>query len=173
MPITPSPTSDIACDNLVDLSTGIQTDQPLQHSEQRTQPPQLPLQLNEFSDIKQLKQFTNDNSGDRTATNVPDILSQSFLPYTQPQLNRPSREGEIFNEYVNNPYNFTSVTESVHIYNGPPNDVNASDELQQRSMGTATQLPPTNVFQSANYFGSTDGQNIKIPPGSEMLFNSP
>lgn len=177
LPITPSPKSDIVCENLVDLSSGIQSEQQTQHLEQRIQPPQLPLSSNEFSDKNQLQQFGNNNPGDRpvTSTNIPDTLTQSFLPYTQPQQNRPSREGEIFSEYVNNPYNFTSATETQSIYIEPTNDVMANDELHQRSTGIAatTQLPPMNVFQSANYFGSTDGKDMKIPPGSEMLFNSP
>lgn len=90
--------------------------------------------------------------------------------------NLQSYESEIFNEYVNNPYNCTeAASESAPVsvaYNiGQYADTLASsftpiDDHHRPQMGSA------NVFQSANYFGAVDGQDMKIPPGSEMLFSA-
>lgn len=111
----------------------------------------------------------------------------SPMPYTH-QVQ--SNEGEIFNDYVNNPYNgaeaaaapqppilsaVASVPAAVTLpylataqYPSSLSNSFASTDPQHR--------PPiglANVFQSANYFGATDGQDVKMPPGSEMLFTAP
>lgn len=93
-------------------------------------------------------------------TNVPVNIIRSYTPiFVQPQ-NQPS-ETDIYNDYVNNPYNLTLKANDDSVTSYAEND-NGSPKVQK--------LGAVNVFQSANYFGS---DTADIPPGSEMLFGKP
>lgn len=111
----------------------------------------------------------------------PANIAQSFAPmYIQPQAQQQQTiEGDIYSDYVNNPYNLTLQQN----YNGDDfqqttsdNMVNRLSSTEQQMTGVTTTATPTpvtsnlNVFQSMNYFSSTD---TTIPPGSEMLFGGP
>lgn len=96
---------------------------------------------------------------------VPINIAQSFSPiFVQPQNNIVDG-GDIYNDYVKNPYNMTlhdSQTTSMPIENSTP----VALQPQQQE----------NVFQSVNYFGSGNNSNTdtgNIPPGSEVLFGGP
>lgn len=104
-------------------------------------------------------------------TTVPQNIAKSFTPiFIQPHQQSQS---DIYNDYVNNPYNL--------VLQSDPNIKQTSDDsgiidLRAETAVTA-QLKQSgvnnvsNVFQSANYFG-TDKSDV-IPPGSEMLFSGP
>lgn len=93
-------------------------------------------------------------------TNVPVNIVRSYTPiFVQPQ-NQPN-EQDIYNDYVNNPYNLTLKA----------NDENVTyTQHDQHDSPKVQKLGAVNVFQSANYFGS---DTADIPPGSEMLFGKP
>ncbi|EAT38431.1 AAEL009678-PA [Aedes aegypti] len=85
--------------------------------------------------------------------NVPVGIAQSFAPmFVQPPV-APTDGSDIYNDYVNDPYNLTLQPQG--------------QEIQQQPQ------QPQNVFQSANYFGSYQFGPGRIPPGSEMLFGEP
>ena len=65
----------------------------------------------------------------------------------------PTDNADIYNDYLNNPYNLTL-------------QMNAGQSLEQGANGNSN-----NIFQSSNYFSSGGGK--QIPPGSEMLFGEP
>lgn len=93
-------------------------------------------------------------------TNVPINIVQSYAPiFVQPQ--NQQTDTDIYNDYVNNPYNLT-LKPSEENQGQVPVDNSASPTVQK--------LGAANVFQSANYFGS---ETAVIPPGSEMLFGKP
>lgn len=86
--------------------------------------------------------------------NVPIGIAQSFAPiFVQPNAN-PAEGADIYNDYINDPYNLTL-------------QIDSSAQDQQQLPQSA---PQQNVFQSANYFQFGTG---RIPPGSEMLFGEP
>lgn len=88
---------------------------------------------------------------------VPTNIAQSFSPvFIQPQQ-QSTEGGDIYSDYVNNPYNLT-LTDQV---------ISTADEKNL----TPEKLNISNMFQSTNYFGATE--NGQIPPGSEMLFGRP
>lgn len=92
-------------------------------------------------------------------TNVPVNIIRSYTPiFVQPQ-NQPN-ETDIYNDYVNNPYNLTLKA----------NDDNVTYAENDNGSPKVQKLGAVNVFQSANYFGS---DTADIPPGSEMLFGKP
>lgn len=94
-------------------------------------------------------------------TNVPVNIVRSYTPvFVQPQYN-PS-EGDIYSDYVSNPYNLTLKSNDENVIYAPNADDNNSPKVQK--------LGSVNVFQSANYFGNDVAD---IPPGSEMLFGKP
>uniref|UniRef100_A0A1Q3FES7 Putative golgi-specific brefeldin a-resistance guanine nucleotide exchange factor 1 n=2 Tax=Culex tarsalis TaxID=7177 RepID=A0A1Q3FES7_CULTA len=87
---------------------------------------------------------------------VPIGIAQSFAPiFVQPNAN-PAEGADIYNDYINDPYNLTLQIDSA---------ASSTQEQQQQQ-----QPAPQNVFQSANYFQFGTG---RIPPGSEMLFGEP
>lgn len=102
---------------------------------------------------------------------VPAGIAQSFAPmYVQP--NTPIQQGgDIYNDYVQNPYNL--VLQTLDQDHHPV--VNGSAEHDPSpfapSSTTTVPHPVANVFQSANYFDTE--QSARIPPGSEMLFSTP
>lgn len=65
---------------------------------------------------------------------------------------------DIYNDYVNDPYNLT---------------LQQQPQQQTQDIPQQAQPQPQNVFQSANYFGSYQFGPGRIPPGSEMLFGEP
>lgn len=91
-------------------------------------------------------------------TNVPINIVRSYTPiFVQPQNQQPA-ETDIYNDYVNNPYNLTLKANDEHAV------------ASEHSSPSIQKLGAVNVFQSANYFGS---DTADIPPGSEMLFGKP
>lgn len=91
---------------------------------------------------------------------VPTNIVQSFSPvYVQPQ-NSSVEGGDIYSDYVNNPYNLTL---QEHLPSASPNE-------EQNITPVKLNVTQNNVFQSVNYFSAEAGT---IPPGSEMLFGGP
>lgn len=102
----------------------------------------------------------------------PAHIAQSFAPmyvsqqqHTHHQQQQPS-EGEIYSDYVNNPYNLTLQVDQNYSNVGSSEIVATMAEA-----APAVSAPNMNVFQSVNYFGSAN--DTSIPPGSEMLFGAP
>lgn len=117
--------------------------------------------------------------------NLAERLSQTYFEMNQhataPLPNQQSIEHtrnhpvpcerDLFNEYVNNPYNFVATDRSTAYLPSPSDNQPLSSNLNEQQKPLVPQ--PSNVFQSSNYFGSTDENDLKIPPGSEMLFSRP
>lgn len=130
----------------------------------------------------------------------PTAIVQSFTPvYVQTQQQQPAGN-DIYQEYVQNPYNLTLqqgnissmptplVTVEQHQQNLRQLQMQYQQQQQQQqqtqvlqattSSSTTTSAPLqshnfTEAFNSpANYFSSTVDPNT-IPPGSEMLFGQP
>lgn len=107
---------------------------------------------------------------------VPVGIAQSFAPmYVQPQL-ADQQGGDIYNDYVQNPYNLVLHSidpqhQSIAEASNHPVMTTLSELAVPTTTTTLTTAPIANVFQSANYFGND--QSTRIPPGSEMLFSSP
>lgn len=112
----------------------------------------------------------------------PANIVQSFTPvYNQSNQQHHQSSSyasgneneELYNSYVNNPYNLTLHVEQ-NFGNASPttaNHLSTDDQLNVSTTTTTTTSPSNlNVFQSVNYFGTASDN---IPPGSEMLFGSP
>lgn len=85
---------------------------------------------------------------------VPTNIAQSFAPvYVQPQTQTIS--GDIYNDYVNNPYNLTLQPDDGVLSNSP---IAESENSSPQKLAANP-----NIFQSSNYFGSDT-------TGSEALF---
>ncbi|XP_062554082.1 Golgi-specific brefeldin A-resistance guanine nucleotide exchange factor 1 [Armigeres subalbatus] len=85
---------------------------------------------------------------------VPVGIAQSFAPmFVQPSV-VPTDGSDIYNDYVNDPYNLTLQPPTQDIQQQP----------QQQHQQPPQQLQ--NVFQSANYFGSYQFGPGRIPPDS-------
>lgn len=90
---------------------------------------------------------------------VPTNIAQSFAPvYVQPQ--NQTLSGDIYNDYVNNPYNLTLQQTD--------DGIGQSAETELTTNGSVNSSPQKlianpNIFQSSNYFGSDT-------TGSEALF---
>lgn len=81
-------------------------------------------------------------------------IAQSFSPvYVQPQ--NQTLSGDIYDDYVNNPYNLTLQQSDAA---GPELQTNASVNSSPQKL-----VANPNIFQSSNYFGSDT-------TGSEALF---
>lgn len=115
----------------------------------------------------------------------PANIAQSFPPiYVEPQNYQQVRHQrtvpteELYNEYVNNPYNLTlDVDQSLYhtdatnsLQSVPKQNLHAGLDTSIEQSPQNQQAQQSNIFQSANYFGTTDDN---IPPGSEMLFGNP
>lgn len=99
---------------------------------------------------------------------VPASIAQSFAPIFVQPLHPAQQGGDIYNDYVQDPYNLVLQSQTIADASNYPLEPTVSEP----SAPTQTAPPPiANVFQSANYFGSD--QSARIPPGSEMLFSSP
>lgn len=97
--------------------------------------------------------------------NVPVGIAQSFAPMFVQPTSAPTDGADIYNDYVNDPYNLTLQIDQT---------ANPAAALgQQPQQIQESQQQPQNVFQSANYFGSYQFGSGRIPPGSEMLFGEP
>lgn len=111
-------------------------------------------------------------------THVPQDIAKSFTPiFVQPQ--NQQTQGDIYNDYVNNPYNLVLQPQhdGVDAYR-PTTPVVITSNFAAVSAAAVSTNPSaaaaaTNVFQSSNYFGTTDNSSVVIPPGSEMLFTGP
>lgn len=112
----------------------------------------------------------------------PANIVQSFAPvYNQSNLQSQQQQShgfggeneELYNSYVNNPYNLTLHVEQNFGNQAAvaPITTNQVSTETANMMKTATNSNNLNVFQSINYFGSTS--DAAIPPGSEMLFGGP
>lgn len=105
----------------------------------------------------------------------PAHIAQSFAPmyvsqqqHTHHQQQQPS-EGEIYSDYVNNPYNLTLQVDQG--YNNIGGSETVATSTAAAAAAPSVSAPNMNVFQSVNYFGSAN--DATIPPGSEMLFGAP
>lgn len=106
----------------------------------------------------------------------PPSIAQSFAPiYIQPNAQQQTNvitnnTEELYNSYVNNPYNLTLNVEQTFSNSIITSEPSSAPEINTTTAVGAPNplIPPANIFQSMNYFGSAcDGA---IPPGSEMLF---
>lgn len=84
---------------------------------------------------------------------IPVDIVKSFTPVTHSEHPKNEDSGEIFGDYVQDPYNLT-----LHI-----------DSNKETSQPNAH--PAATFFQSSSYF-SNDTSDLIPPPGSE-LFNRP
>lgn len=91
---------------------------------------------------------------------VPSNIVQSFSPVFVQPANNSVDGGDIYTDYVNNPYNLTLQEQTS----------SSSQTETQNSTPVKLNVPPNNVFQSVNYFSF---ESANIPPGSEMLFGGP
>ncbi|XP_055593245.1 Golgi-specific brefeldin A-resistance guanine nucleotide exchange factor 1 isoform X2 [Uranotaenia lowii] len=105
---------------------------------------------------------------------VPIGIAQSFAPvFVQPSQN-PVEGGDIYSDYINDPYNLTLQIDQNNQQQQPSEQQPQHHPIPGGHQEPASAaLPPQNVFQSANYFGSTQFSAGRIPPGSEMLFGEP
>lgn len=112
----------------------------------------------------------------------PANIVQSFAPvYNQSnsqshQQQSHAFDGEnedLYNSYVNNPYNLTLQVEQNYSQQPAvaPITTNQMSNESANMMKATTNSNNLNVFQSINYFGSTS--DAAIPPGSEVLFGGP
>lgn len=85
---------------------------------------------------------------------IPVDIVKSFTPVAHSEHPKSEESGEIFGDYVQDPYNLT-----LHI------DGN-KDESQPKANSSS------NFFQSSSYFSNDTSDLIPPPPGSE-LFNRP
>lgn len=122
----------------------------------------------------------------------PTAILQSFTPIYNPPAQQPQTGNDIYQEYVQNPYNLTlqpnQSTVTPSLVSVEQHQRNLHQLQQQYQQHTQQQLQqqqqqqPTvpseapnhrETFNSpANYFTSTVDVN-SIPPGSEMLFGQP
>lgn len=108
---------------------------------------------------------------------VPPNIAKSFAPvFVQPPTQQAN--SDIYNDYVQNPYNITllrsddhnnveiteatTTTSNIVVETDAVNENLSSSQLKQN-------LGVSNMFQSSNYFNT----DAIIPPGSEMLFTGP
>lgn len=93
---------------------------------------------------------------------VPTNIAQSFAPvYVQPQ--NQTLSGNIYNDYVNNPYNLTLQQDNgVDLSNSQEDETGLRTNESENSSPQKLAANP-NIFQSSNYFGSDT-------TGSEALF---
>lgn len=91
------------------------------------------------------------------ATNVNS--TQDYTPYVQ-VAPWGHQEGELFNEYVNNPYNMALGASETPYYPAPQLDTFSSTIINNPLADARANDGPTNVFQSANYFGSSDAGDL-------------
>lgn len=102
-------------------------------------------------------------------TTVPQNIAKSFAPiYVQPQNQQPTTD--IYNDYVNNPYNLVlqvdTPTASIPTPETKPVAIPVTSHFAAVGGGSAI----SNVFHASNYFAD---KSAAIPPGSEILFNGP
>lgn len=90
---------------------------------------------------------------------VPTNIAQSFAPvYVQPQ--NQTLSGDIYNDYVNNPYNLTLQQTDDGIGQSAETELTTNGSVNSSPQKL---IPNPNIFQSSNYFGSDT-------TGSEALF---
>lgn len=158
LPVTPSPPPLLEADENVESSSDKLNASPANELESETSEPSIPL-----SHLITANQYPSLNK-------IPSAnIAQSFAPMYVPQPQQPqSSEGEIYSDYMNNPYNLTlQVDESYNNVGGSETVVTTMATTSVPTVAT----PNMNVFQSVNYFGSAN--DATIPPGSEMLFGAP
>lgn len=102
-----------------------------------------------------LMQF-NHYPGSKSAGNVPFDIVKSFSPVSAPAEQNHNEGGDIYSDYIQNPYNLTLQIES----GGAASDIVRNDSVPSAST----------VFQSSSYF--SNDANDMTSPGSE-LFNRP
>lgn len=99
----------------------------------------------------------NHYPGSKTVGKVPIDIVKSFAPVLAPNDHRQHEGSDIYNDYIQDPYNLTLQIENG---NAIPDDVVRNETLPSAST----------VFQSSSYFSSDS--NDLTSPGSE-LFNRP
>lgn len=106
----------------------------------------------------------------------PANIVQSFAPvYNNQSKQQPytpaADNEELYNSYVNNPYNLTLNVEQNfgNAPSNPPSSVTSNQPSVDPTRALQTSNTNSlNMFQSVNYFGNAS--DASIPPGSEMLF---
>lgn len=97
----------------------------------------------------------NHYPGSKGAGHVPVDIVKSFAPVSSQADQRLQDGGDIYNDYIQDPYNLTLQIDSNGV---------AGNGVSDQS------VPPTTVFQSSSYFSSDT--NDLTSPGSD-LFNRP
>lgn len=99
----------------------------------------------------------NPYPGSKGMGHVPVDIVKSFVPVIGAQNENKNHDGDIYGDYIQDPYNLTLQIED--------NSIAAGDASNQQSVpSTAT------VFQSSSYF-SSDANDLRSP-GSD-IFNRP
>lgn len=98
-------------------------------------------------------------------TTVPQDIAKSFAPiYVQPQNPQPTTD--IYNDYVNDPYNLVLQVDTPAASSAENTPVAIPVTSHFAAVGGGS----TNVFHASNYFAD---KSAAIPPGSEILFSGP
>lgn len=170
LPVTPSPPPLLEIDENAESSDRMNAS-PTKRLEHETNEPSIPLShlitANQYPSLSKIP---------------PAHIAQSFAPmYVSQQQQQQtyqqqqqSSEGEIYSDYVNNPYNLTlQMSQSYNNDDSSEKVVATTITMTTTMQTTATTVSASNmnVFQSVNYFGSAN--DTAIPPGSEMLFGAP
>lgn len=102
-------------------------------------------------------------------TAVPQNIAKSFAPiYIQPQNQPPTTD--IYNDYVNNPYNLVLQVDTPPAFSPTPENTPAAIPITSHFAAVGGGSAISNVFHASNYFAD---KSTAIPPGSEILFNGP
>lgn len=185
LPVTPSPPPLLEVDENVDSdpSTSPSKQGAIDESKQQENAiPSIPTShLNATNPYPSLNKIPPAN----IVHSFAPVYSQQYRPQTGPV------EGELYNDYANNPYNLTLQVEQNYCANSivPSSDsgqqilsLNSNSATietiggpqtipQSTDETTTTSTANLNVFQSLNYFGNSNDSSI--PPGSELLFGGP
>lgn len=102
-------------------------------------------------------------------TNVPQDIAKSYAPiYVQPQNQQSTTD--IYNDYVNNPYNLVLQVDTPAASNSTNENTPVAIPITSHFAAVGGGSTISNVFHASNYFAE---KSAAIPPGSEILFNGP
>lgn len=177
LPVTPSPP-------LADIDESVEAEE----SSQNNSIPNTINQVNESTEPKiPLSHLIATNQYPSLNRIPPANIVQSFAPVyiqsNQQQIISSNQNEELYNSYVNNPYNLTLHVEQNFGNNSMNVDaittsttetINSTTLANEENILTNSNISSSavnNIFQSATYFGTTS--DTSIPPGSEMLFGQP
>lgn len=169
LPVTPSPPPLLEADESVESSSSEKMNaSPAKQSELETTEPSIPL-----SHLITANQYPSLNKippAHIAQSYAPMYVSQQQHTHQQQQQQQQSSEGEIYSDYVNNPYNLTLQVDQSYANVASSDMVVTTTSVAVTTTATMS-APNMNVFQSVNYFGNAN--DSAIPPGSEMLFGAP